>query len=476
MFYIFLVVFTIITLTSLSMYYSRLTRVTENLKQDQSCTPVGGDPYYQGHKNSVHLPCCSGLTETLGNYGGNKQSYQCIQTTPKPPPPSTNCTAVGDDVYKTGKQLNCCNGNQPVLDQWNPGKQKNYICLGPNNCIPENTVIPNGNKSPCCDGLTAQKDSNGIMRCLSSIPSPTPTPSINPSPTPSQSCIKANQQFPKGSSLQCCQGLVADTTSRPGYITCSSQRRKTQGKAVVIIRHGHKPGDNVHNSPNPPPWSTSNNDACKQYFNYNNYSNNIYTKTNFCNYQLNGQMQITLPNNTTPIEYGGVGLSSLGVYQSIAIATIVPQILNKMGLQPISRVVTQDPTKGSTGEPFQTIAPFILQNNIDAKEVIFQNNPSNIDITNTSGSIFICGDEQFLWQDANGNSGDYPAQGTMLGICQQKYNNPSSPSNIKDNKPQRGQTVYIYYGNNKLQIYYINAKNENDPTTYYYDTTIKLIS
>ena len=280
MFYVFLVVFTIIILASLSMYYSRLTRVTENLKQaDPSCTPVGGDPYYQGHKNSVHLPCCSGLTETLGNYGGNKQSYQCIQTTPKPPP-STNCTAVGDDVYKTGKQLKCCNGNQPSLDQWNPGKQKNYICLGPNNCIPENTVIPNGNKSPCCNGLTAKKDSNGIMRCLSDIPIPTPTPSITPSPTP-QSCIKANQQFPKGSSLQCCQGLVSDTTIRPGYITCSSQPPKSQGKAIVVIRHGHKPGDDVHNSPDPPPWSKDNNNACKLYFNYNTYGNGIFTKNNF---------------------------------------------------------------------------------------------------------------------------------------------------------------------------------------------------
>eukprot|EP00931_Biecheleriopsis_adriatica_P068920 TRINITY_DN4281_c0_g1_i2.p1 TRINITY_DN4281_c0_g1~~TRINITY_DN4281_c0_g1_i2.p1 ORF type:complete len:619 (+),score=89.40 TRINITY_DN4281_c0_g1_i2:160-2016(+) len=144
---------------------------TRKIESKASCTAEGNDPYRSGS----FVDCCDSLEkcfqEGTWNYLCEEQCSSDPTPTPTPqsttPPPSP-CTAAGDDPYRSGSFVGCCDSLEKCFQEgtWN------YLC-----------------EEQC-----------------SSDPTPTPTPQST-TPPPSPCTAAGGDPYGNGAFLKCCEGL-----------------------------------------------------------------------------------------------------------------------------------------------------------------------------------------------------------------------------------------------------------------------------
>ena len=164
----------------------------------------------------------------------------------------------------------------------------------------------------------------------------------------------------------------------------------------------------------------------------------------------------TLPSGDS-IEVPQHGLTDEGFARARLLATAIPQWTTANGIDSITRVITKDPSLlTETPNPFDTIRPFIMAQNIMDVEllpdlptltVIFKNNQ----LLPSYGSLLICWDAEGIWGDKiNGKRPPVPAFNSILGMLK-------STTKIDDNSyPEKAGTIYSYT-NGKKGVYNLSV-------------------
>merc|ERR1712187_251029 len=99
-----------------------------------TCTAEDKDPYMTGSE----VQCCDGLERHLGDWSGDGTwHYECKSSSPEPAPasgPVTTteasglCTAEDEDPYRTGSEVQCCDGLEKCLRDWSGDGSWHYKC------------------------------------------------------------------------------------------------------------------------------------------------------------------------------------------------------------------------------------------------------------------------------------------------------------------------------------------------------------
>jgi hypothetical protein len=408
---IFIILFFII----LSLFIVN-TKIKENYEE---CTPVNtysskSDPYYQKDQsgNIIHKPCCGGDEYMILNKG----NYQCV------------CTPEGGDMWNhpdtNGNiQLPCCPGLQMKNEN---GK---LICRpdGSDACTPDGGDMwnqPNnkGKKQiPCCSGLQ-MKNENGKLMCRSDS-----SGGVTP-PEPKDPC----DGMQCGINGKCSNGTCECSNGWSGN-NCEIMPLSSGEKAVIVIRHGQDI-DGIWDS-NQSGW---------------NYS---------------------LPSGKSVTTYLK-GLSDSGLNSASSYSYVLPKLIKDLRIQPITRVVVDNPEiKNSDGteatpNPFNTIYPFIIRKQIEDVDMPRYAQFGNLTPSNNDGSIIIVSTVQNLWgKDDNKDTYKTPRDDKVIGILNKKYG-------IREMtiSPQKGRTIYVYRydknGNGYVKIYNLESNRPPSESNY----------
>ena len=373
----------------------------------------------------------------------NKKTTEYLTT-----PPS--CTALNQDPYgqpgHIGSYVNCCSGSKMDKKNWDNDGRYYFKCISTQppvtNCTKEggNSWSNDNVHTPCCSGLTEIVDPlTGYLICKSI--------SLLPD-YPGLQCIKEGGSVVKDNFTKCCQGLVQDT-SRPGWITCKSppQPGPQYGKKVlIVVRHGDK-NDSIA-------WTSVSRPNCV---------NCKYVTTNGCNVKKNRSCEYlttTLPNGKV-VNYHNVTLVDSGINEGDAFATVIPDLVNNLGVAKITKAIIFDPRPvDSAANSFQTILPFLIKNNINKVDFFIDPNVFNSisqTLENNDGSIIVAANHEVLWE-ANTSAVDapHPINGSILNILGKIYN--INNNNIPN--PVRGKTIYVFSNPNKMDVYSMDANSK----------------
>ncbi len=171
---------------------------------------------------------------------------------------------------------------------------------------------------------------------------------------------------------------------------------------------------------------------------------------------------VTLPNGQT-VQYRQNRLSESGKQAANKYKNLLPQMMNTLGLSPISKVIVKEPPIANnnyqgTPNPFDTVLPFIQQNQI--KNVTFSSKKylednDFPDLNYESGSVLIVWDREGMY----GTYGQTIDPNSVLAKMNKKNNiNYSIPFPTLED-----YVVYVYLPDN-LSVYGINMNV--DPPTY----------
>ena len=120
-----------------------------------TCTSPGADAYRTG----VKLDCCDGQNAMLQPCGPDRPNEKCFYC-----PSSTTCTSPGADAYRTGVKLDCCDGQNAMLQPCGPDRPSESCFYCPPSRSPRGPdLCPNG-RIPM-DGKSIWTHQGGANSC-----------------------------------------------------------------------------------------------------------------------------------------------------------------------------------------------------------------------------------------------------------------------------------------------------------------------
>lgn len=157
----------------------------------------------------------------------------------------------------------------------------------------------------------------------------------------------------------------------------------------------------------------------------------------------------------TVIPLNQMSLNSDGYRAANDYAYVLPKLMEKLGLAPITKAIIVNPD--GSANSFLTIYPFLKKWNFGKNQVELWDHPTHgsMDPSSNNGSIIVAGDETFLWGGSHNNRPPHAASNSALGILNSMYdiNNDNVPS------PERGISIYVYIDKDKMALYSLDANN-----------------